>query len=806
MDELEAHLRAEPDDLAAWLVYGDWLLEQGDRRGALVRSRRELTKEERARYRGPLPEEIPVSWRNGFVVEIEVPAMDMRAVPLLETFLAEDASRLLSSVVVRRFTWRDAEGLELPPVEREGDALVQLLALDLRRLGAFSIRYHELTDEQLEALVRARLAIHTLDLRYTKLTDAGLARLAEAPWFAGVRRLNLCRNPLSAASAPLLAGRDVDVRFTDVPNERVFEGTREPMRGPPPKLASGLSISPRMTERHTAVRYIDKRSLSRTITKDCATVEGLPGFVAVYVDPHEWSFRTYENVIPLDRLPVGELALGDHAEIGSEIHRFTLRGELPAFDDLPLYTKPLNAASRGGERYIFHSAPLAAAIDKALRVALPALAFAHVNPVFRCNRFEPGDEPFQRHFDTPYYDPARNHISQYTVLIYLTGGSAAPAIQIESLAVHAIEAMQCFVFHQAYEHAGAAFTAGRKVFLRTELIFEEPNVTKDTRIAALFSKACYLTGESVRDPALARDADRAYNAVAAAHWGAVLPELAEAWVHKEFRGVHWLANGYDFWFPRALPLADCAALTLLDYFNCQVGGTPFRSLVTTEVMRDVDQEAFLAGKAAPQLRALDKAGLFPEAERVQCCCPGHARSNYEPTTSEDVVDIYTRAQTFARARIGPAPIVMLGQEIYLDATRFLVDGNKLHVLSKDQLTPINFAACWNCRSSPPNYVDIDVTANVVQPLVPPILWEATPGTHHLMFDFFRNDWLVSHAQYDVPVPVIRIEADETIDDGDPWLAAARRADPDDSLPPVRRLFWSYDNAVIRELYADRKDP
>jgi hypothetical protein len=432
-----------------------------------------------------------------------------------------------------------------------------------------------------------------------------------------------------------------------------------------------------------------------------------------------------------------------------------------------------------------------------------------VNPVFRCNRFEPGDEPFHRHLDTPYHDAARDHISQYTLLVYLTGGSAAPALSIEDLAIDAIEAMQCFVFHQAYAHAGAAYTDGRKVFLRTELVFEEADVTHDPRIAALFSKACYLTGESVRQAELARDADRAYNAVAAAHWSGVLPPHVEPFVHKQFRGVHWLANGYDFWFPKALPLADCAALTLLDYFNCQLGGAPFRSLAVSEVVREVDPDEFLAAVPPPgPLPALDKAGLFPALEREGACCPGHAGSGFDPTRSYEVLELYGRAQAFARARIGPAPVAMLGQQVFLDPSRFVIDGNQLHVLSADRLAPVNFAACWNCHGSPPNFVDVDLRVGVLQPLVPPILWEATRATHHLMFDFFRNGWAVRHKQYEVPVPRVRIVDHETVDEDEtPWLAAAERSELAQGLPEVRGPFWAYDTArspLIRELFADRK--
>ncbi|MEU7457322.1 hypothetical protein [Streptosporangium roseum] len=106
-----------------------------------------------------------------------------------------------------------------------------------------------------------------------------------------------------------------------------------------------------------------------------------------------------------------------------------------------------------------------------------------------------------------------------------------------------------------------------------------------------FSKACYLTGESVFAPEPARHADAYYNQVAAAHWdGWGEGPARETFVHKEFRGVHFVTNGYDFRFPRtdALQPAECAAITLLDYFNCKLGDTAFRALCRTEVIEAED--------------------------------------------------------------------------------------------------------------------------------------------------------------------------------------------------------------------------
>jgi hypothetical protein len=90
---------------------------------------------------------------------------------------------------------------------------------------------------------------------------------------------------------------------------------------------------------------------------------------------------------------------------------------------------------------------------------------------------------------------------------------------------------------------------------------------------------------------------------------------------------------------------------------------------------------------------------------------------FDAPLSRDVMELYTRAQRFARARLDPAPIMMLGQQIVLDPSRFVVETDKIHVLWTERLAPVNFAACWNCATTPPNYVVIDLAVGVVQPLV-----------------------------------------------------------------------------------------
>jgi hypothetical protein len=626
--------------------------------------------------------------------------------------------------------------------------------------------------------------------------------------------------------------------------EALFREVVELVRAPAIAQLDGLSLSFHPSARFKALRFLQAERLPAELRAMFARPSSaMPHLAAVFADPEELSFRTFENIVPLDRLfertPLA-LALKGRVRLsekgGAPAYRFEIapsdatREALLGLDGLGLYLEPLNAGSRGGRRFIFHSERLSDALGLAVREAMPKRllgGFSHVNPIFRCNRFEPGDERFQHHVDTPYYDAARHHASRYTLLLYLTGGTGAPALRLQGgVELEELPPMTAVLFDQSVPHEGSAFLEGRKVFLRTELVYEDDSFAWEPGIAQLFSKACYLTGESVFAPELARHTHDYYDRAALAHWkGLQATDSPEPFVHKQFRGVHFVANGYDFWFPKgSLSLKECAALTLLDYFNCKLGDEAFRKLCTSEVLHGHDAASIprllnaLAEPGEPPLVALDKALFFPPPEEPdeRICCPFHSFEVFEPARCDEIVELYTSAQHFAQRRILPAPVLLMGQEIFLDPEKFLVEGDKIHVLGGEALQPVNFAACWNAGGSPPNYLDIESWVQAQHLLVPPILFVETQGCWHLMFDFFRNGWMVDHRSLPVPVPRIR-PYDESFDDGaadydeeeegydplQPWMAAA------DALahPDGRRHdqpWWAESSSLVRELFARPK--
>lgn len=619
----------------------------------------------------------------------------------------------------------------------------------------------------------------------------------------------------------------------------------------------GLGVSFYPSARFKALRFVEADRIDAAQRSLFARPSSeMPQLAAVFVDPEEFSYRNFENILPLDAWFAGvdlECELGSRTKLGAGrealAYRFKLelpepaRAALGRLDALDLYLTPQNPESRGGARFIFHSARLSESLGAAVRAALPKRwrkGFAHVNPVFRCNRFAPGDAKFHRHVDTPYYDAARKHVSRYTMLIYLTGGTGRltggtgePVLQIgDDVVLDEIEALTCVVFRQDQPHEGAAFVEGRKVFLRTELIFEyghageEPRITHDPAIARTFAKACYFTGESVFAPELARHTHELYERAAAAHWSgpqARRVDEAEPYLHKRFCELEFVTNGYDFWFPKHGPsLQECAALAVLDVLNCKVGGQAFRKLCTTRVHASsgpphswipkllAAQDNRQTETREPLFAKLELPVLFPPPEDVdpRACCPFHAFGIWDAARNEETVELYTRAQRFAQRRLSGSAIMMMGQEIFLDPDKFVIEGGKIHILSEQALAPLNFAACWNDGTSPANYLDVEVTIDAPYLLLPPILFVETPHARHLMLDLFRNSWMVSQRPRAVPVPRLRNfgpddYANEAYDTT-PWIDAASGDARVGDDEPTDEPWWGEDD-VVRELYADALD-
>ncbi len=239
---LEQTLRDHPDDLAAWLVYGDWLLEHDDARGALIQLehrhargrvgdravlRREieaLVQRHQPSWNKALPPGVVAgAWRYGFVTKVAVK-------------WSEDAPRLIEQALRERFVTAlriaspivdgeeeeeeyddDGEPILPPPVELGG-----LAAIDLSRIVELDLSYVNVGAPGAQAIAASTSlrGLAVLDLRYCGIGDDGLAALAASGLAGTVRRLRLQRNGITAAGAEALPrfGKlvELDLRYNEL--------------------------------------------------------------------------------------------------------------------------------------------------------------------------------------------------------------------------------------------------------------------------------------------------------------------------------------------------------------------------------------------------------------------------------------------------------------------------------------------------------------------------------------------------------------------------------------------------------------
>lgn len=596
---------------------------------------------------------------------------------------------------------------------------------------------------------------------------------------------------------------------------------------PPTTRAQGLPVCFHPSRRFKAVRYVDAAVLPEDVRPLFARpLRSERHLCAVFVDPRDLSFHDFENIVSLDRHFAASASARPTVRGGAlsplgNLFTFTLdagaalQTALDALDSLGLYVPPFNAGARGGARFIFHCASLAEQLTQVLRATLPSAiatsGFVHVNPVFRCNRFEPGDEKFHEHHDTPYFDRARRQVSRYTLLLYLTEGTGAPALQIEGVDVLTkVAPMTCVVFDQKYAHEGRPYADARKVFVRTELIFEVPTLAESDAIAAEFARATYFTSESAFRPELHAYCGAMYERAADAHWtGIVSSPSAEPFFLKEYRGVRFASNGYDFFFDEQLPLDAATVLAFCDVVNAEVGGVAFKKASRSElkVTSEVDRaslRAWLTAGRASELGPLPLSSLFPPNEAPVTCCPTHAPSTFDPSLSDDIISLQWRAQRFARERLEASPVQVFGSELFLNTLRFEVTASAIHLLSAQRVQRVNFAACWNSAGPDvPDYLGVEATVRAYQPLVPPIPFFVRSGLTHLCFDLFRNGWWVDAGAEQVPLPVVltREEADgaqEAL-----WLDAAAPLAARSPLPALKNPpWWGRTRKLVDVLYAE----
>ena len=216
LDALEAKLRADPNDWPSWLVFADWLLDQGDARGELItleyeldtkllptRKRHEYVKriaaidrEHRSAWLDGLalpPGAAPV-WRNGFVVGMWSP-VTFQLLDTIGTWHAHRTARFLGALDVTESGLQDAD-------------LTALLACDaLSRFSSLRLRDNQIGDAEAARIADASTldGLCTLDLSDNPIGPDGARALASGPWHS-LRELELDRCPIGDEGAVSLAG------------------------------------------------------------------------------------------------------------------------------------------------------------------------------------------------------------------------------------------------------------------------------------------------------------------------------------------------------------------------------------------------------------------------------------------------------------------------------------------------------------------------------------------------------------------------------------------------------------------------
>jgi uncharacterized protein (TIGR02996 family) len=231
VEPLEARLRTHPHDRDAWLVYGDWLQEQGDVRGRLIllEQRMEAQPELQAEVnalkaqhqahwglRG-LDAGAQHAWRCGFVIGVTLP-MSVESLELLPKLVAQPEGRLLTSVRLRSphlpedydedededEDYEDEETEE--PDDEKIELFDKLAKLDLPQVTSLDFSYGMHGPKLAQALSRCPSVggLLSLDLRFNRLGDKGADFLGKAP-LEQLLSLHLQQNDIGHIGARALA-------------------------------------------------------------------------------------------------------------------------------------------------------------------------------------------------------------------------------------------------------------------------------------------------------------------------------------------------------------------------------------------------------------------------------------------------------------------------------------------------------------------------------------------------------------------------------------------------------------------------
>ena len=236
--ELEARILANPDDLSAYLVYGDWLSERDDPRGELIAvqaklhetpgdaalqaTEKKLLADNAQAWLGTLadkgPKDLAITWKLGFIDSVRfgppLDAYEWASIDFVEALGI--VLGLPGTAFIRELVFGSQESHDYPATWQNCiDALVEhgtpkgLTRLELNRGGYWDISSTELGDlsklyPQLSKLRELTIemgsmelgaidlpSLRSLEIVTGGLTTANLEAIASAKW-PSLERLSLC--------------------------------------------------------------------------------------------------------------------------------------------------------------------------------------------------------------------------------------------------------------------------------------------------------------------------------------------------------------------------------------------------------------------------------------------------------------------------------------------------------------------------------------------------------------------------------------------------------------------------------------
>ena len=152
----------------------------------------------------------------------------------------------------------------------------------------------------------------------------------------------------------------------------------------------GLNMSFHPSQSRKECRFVDVDSIE--IPDESVPYLANVGAYMTFCDPAELHYRTFENIIPLDRA-FSQFRLKFKMTKGKSLAQGVWSSSLSGgstnllleLDTLPFYVEPLNKRQRGGKRFVFQSSALADALTEAVRKAkIPNIssALVAVNSVY----------------------------------------------------------------------------------------------------------------------------------------------------------------------------------------------------------------------------------------------------------------------------------------------------------------------------------------------------------------------------------------------------------------------------------------